>query len=443
MRIILCMSYALVMLLGTGTPSHAQFCPSCGTNPCRLVARQKGLTIKEPPSPVLLPEQNVALGGLASRLALGNRDQLERLRIKLLTSRPTSLLYALEQMTTEVEALRNPRTLEQWGRAVQVDIVRGLVVGTAGTVPNRGVKLVASAVDVADVGYPSQQRARQLLDIINESMKETLDLSRPKLCETTFDSVELYGSAPVSPLPPLFLTQTADAQAVRERVLLDVLIGFNEAGLYDQCLEFHRLALQSWGSVRNATLSAQIAVQVRRAGDAIAGAETRPLTITATTTATGSSFLVSETINRDVISEGVFNLASRLPLTINFRYQQKGSDGYDPRLQLDFGRTSDSLWPEGFRWQLLVVNANGKLTSQVNGFVIGLEVAALERDSWNALQVRGFGNQVSVYLNGELIAGGSLPTGPSRSVTPPSWPLAIRIVGSSGAQVAIRLPRAK
>ena len=61
------------------------------------------------------------------------------------------------------------------------------------------------------------------------------------------------------------------APDLRERLLHTMLVGFNEAGLFDQAVEFHNLAVKRWGKIQDATLARLVAAEIATAKSIVQG----------------------------------------------------------------------------------------------------------------------------------------------------------------------------
>lgn len=175
----------MLLLLAAAQPALAQFCAVCGTNPCgQAGGGSGGLQPGEPPSPYLAPQENVAMGTVASRLISGASQSWSNLtdaaQRKLLVAKPIALLNAIDQLSASAEELRDPTTPESWGRAVQVDainnIIKSVYSGTLRTVSKTAERFVSTMYKAGTgsrkVEVLSPSRIEQFFSILTEQTEE-------------------------------------------------------------------------------------------------------------------------------------------------------------------------------------------------------------------------------------------------------------------------------
>jgi hypothetical protein len=374
---------ALVVLAATAS---AQYCPICGTNPCRAVALQKGIVLKEPPPPDLRlnPDQNTTLARAMADLANNARSAAKDFLASLGRAKPVGLVDQIENLAAAREELKNPTTVESWAEAVKIDqyqtvfqnILRGRPPGKSFLVTK--TKQLDTRID-------------QYFRILERDVKTVLRLGDPP---------------PVAPSPDA--VQSAQETELREKTLAFMVDAYFEAGMHEQAKALYDAAIARWGRLTNASAREMTEWKVKDCESAIAS--TKPLA-TATPIRHGKSSMVAIRPN---------GLRGEEQFVINFGGDKSGGTYF---LRLDIGSTDrpnpfqfpqedDAIlspqWPNGTAFTVNVSNLTNRLT--VNG--VGLDLPAdYDGNEMNALKVVWFESGIELYLNGQKLCSTSVPRG--------------------------------
>lgn len=389
----------LFLLSGTAI---AQYCPVCGTDPCRY-STKAGLRAKEPPPPSfkpLPPEANAALARIAVRLTKaagqGLTDLGEELRYKMLRAKPTDLIYTIKTISESWKEYKDPATLDNLVKAVQVDAIMGIyksvTTNGVGTVSHLG-EVIHAAHTVNEAKEGVFDRVDQFFNLLDKTINESLGLHpRPQSRVYPNRREELYSpyvfalwqrsSVVAAAYQPQ--TQTVDVKEVRERLLFATLSSYYEAGMYDQLIEFHKLAIQQWGRVSDPGLESSINRFVSNARYYV-GLGTKEDSFQATLEG-GSSLIISFRTGRNSsIDEFAFGL------------------NFYPKPPADWG--SHKI-PEG---PFVMVGASrgrqaGYFSSGSNGLEVPTSLTATKaQQSWQTLKVDAKEQYLRFYLNGQFI----------------------------------------
>jgi hypothetical protein len=440
MKTYLLFSTVCALLLALGTSALAQFCPVCGTNPCRVVAQQKGIKFIEPPSPRLSPADTVQAATVGNRLLnaaeKGIKDLKDEAYLKLFNARPVALLNTIDQLSQSHEELKNPTTVESWARAVQVEALLGIIkevyVGALGTVSNVGAKIVSqtysASAPIVQTGTPSKSRTEQFFGLLDALTAPATGNPAPPKCGPE----EAFGLSinPACTDPLCFAEVHADMQvdaevrAVREKLLLAMMTGYNDAGLYYQSLELRRLAEQRWGAAANPQFRPKIDVENQRAVTATASEFYQDIATKVVNDEVQDPELTNKLLALDAGSSGV----------INFRVSpQKAAPGvgecfYIKCTLLDQKNSTNNVTPANSLLIKIYDLHSDAISVKVNNLEIPVSVVNNNNHGgYNAVKIRfeesmsplnkneGLVNTLTISVNGQQVATHVLPV-PSYTV---------------------------
>jgi hypothetical protein len=363
---------------------------------------------------------------------------------KLLNAMPAALLDTIDQISASRRDLENPQTVDQWGRAIQRDAIAGMMkesyVGTLGTAPNRGAKMVSGIYSKSDAivgdGTPSKSRIEQFFGILDRMVSDVTGspTGPPKQPQEALSSGGFR-------LAALWAEPQDDlvARQLREKMFHSMLAGLVEAGMYDQAVELHRLAVARWGDVQDPEVAKSVKEYLHHATVIL-----DRILVTHLSIPEGSDR--SKVEEADVRHGGSTAIVYRLKTSPEHPL-------WFPSLQVDLGG-KDTAWPDGFRFTVSVTHGpKGAARLIVNRFSFPIEVMQTESGGgWNTLRIRyvrgDFNtNWLQFYLNGQLIFQGDVPTGLTRDSSgnavlraePKKYPLSIRIVGGRGETASVRI----
>ena len=388
---------SVALATSVSSAAVADRCPVCGQDPCSQASRPRKAPIVVPP-PESPRSGDFATGAFLSGFLSGAAN-MKVGTSKLLSRPPTALLSSIDRVTASYEDYRNPKSFEQWGRAVQADamiqVVKAVYGGTLGTAPALTPKVLSLLNDAqsnaTSDGPPSRGRIEQFFNLLDQSVSEVSSGQNQ-----SFGPQRLF----LASLEP----EADSTRSLREKMWHAVLSAYHGNGQFDQAVEFHRMALDRWGAAQDAS--------VRDSIQALSDDARNVLAFPVKTDPSGENAVVNQ-------------LSKGSAMFLNFRFPDSGG-----RLELELtgGRPKTGSEPE----HRIVLHADEK-SEQLEMYAIGLVVpagisVAESLNSWSALRFDYRDTAISITLNGRFIGRFSAVTKDSGGAFgfPPSFTIKLQ-----------------